>query len=412
MNSLKSKLDALPNFPGIYLFLNNAGKIIYVGKAKNLRKRVRSYFQKGRAFDNRLELLRREIADIDFVTAPSESEALVYEAALIKDNAPRFNIELKDDKSYPYLKLSVNERFPRLTVTRRKTADGALYYGPYTDVGALKEALFFMKKVFPLRTCAHVKKKVCLEYHIGQCAAPCENKISEKEYAKTVEDLKAFLEGRIKDLALSLKKEMAESSAARRYERSIEAKRRLEAVLSLQASRDQGKTPIYGELSELMSVLGLVVFPRAIECFDISNISGEKAVGSMVRFVEGRPDKKNYRHFRIRTFEGIDDYAMIKEVVERRYSRLVREGAALPDLVLIDGGKGHQSAAKEVLEKLGLGGLQVASIAKEFNHVYISDKKAPIRFSPGARVLLLIQRIRDEAHRFAVTYHRRLRDKI
>ncbi|MFC1548369.1 GIY-YIG nuclease family protein [Candidatus Omnitrophota bacterium] len=409
---LSKKIKSLPDTPGVYMFLDGKGKIIYAGKARRLKRRVASYFQAGRARDARLELLVSEVRNIKFIRASSEAEALIYEAGLIKDHSPRFNIELKDDKSYPFLKLTVNEEYPRLFLTRRRMNDGAIYYGPYVEVKLLKEALSFMKKVFPLRTCRRFHKTVCLEYHIGQCLGPCEGKVSSREYKEMVGQLKKFLEGRKDDLTRSLEKQMKKLSGKRQYEKALSVKKRIEALTAIQQLHDRSQHPIYGELDELQNALDLPSLPVTIECFDISNIRGEQSVGSMVRFVAGMPRKSEYRKYKVRTVKDIDDYSMIREIIHRRYKRLKMEGKALPNLVLIDGGKGHLAVAMDELEGLGLKDMNVASIAKEHNHLYIPSRRHPIRLSPGSRLLLLIQRIRDEAHRFAITYHRKLRRTV
>ena len=406
---LRSKIRSLPDSPGVYEFLDSKRRIIYVGKASRLKKRVASYFQAGRARDNRLELLAREVRGIKFIRASSEAEALIYEAGLIKDHSPRFNIDLKDDKSYPFLKLTVNEKYPRLFITRRRLNDGAVYYGPYVNVKLLREALSFMKKVFPLRSCRTLRKSVCLEYHIGQCPGPCEKKITDKEYKDIAGQLKKFLEGRKENLLSSLKKQMKQFSGKKQYEKALAVKKRIEALTAVQQLHDRSQHPIYGELDELKNTLDLSKLPVVIECFDISNITGQQSVGSMVRFVAGRPRKAEYRKFRVKTAGGIDDYSMIREVVRRRYFRLIQEKKTLPDLVLIDGGRGHLSVVARQLKELKLERVPVASIAKERNHLYTMSRQQPIRLSPGSRLLLLIQRIRDEAHRFAITYHRGLR---
>lgn len=405
------KVKAISDSPGVYMFLDEKGGILYVGKASRLRRRVASYFQKGRAHDSRLELLVSETRDIRTIPASSEAEALIYEAGLIKSHRPRFNIELKDDKSYPFLKVTTTEEYPRVYITRKKVNDGSLYYGPYVDVKLLKEAVSFMKKVFPLRTCKKLGKKLCLEYHIKQCPGPCEGRVSPDEYNRTVGQLTAFLEGRKDDLIGSLRDDMKSFSNGKEYEKAMAAKRRIEALTAVQKLHDWSGHPIWGELDELKEALGLPGVPGTIECFDISNTGGKEAVGSMVSFREGRPSKDDYRRFRIREVKRIDDYSMMREVVRRRYSRLLEEGKELPDLVLIDGGKGHLDVAKEELVGLGIGRVRVASIAKEFNHLYTETRREPIRLSPGSRLMLLIQRIRDEAHRFAISYHRKLRDK-
>lgn len=408
---VKEKVNKLPDSPGVYKFLDSGGKILYVGKARRLKKRVSTYFRPGRARDNRLEMLVSQVRDIKIIRASSEAEALIYEAGLIKDHRPKFNIDLKDDKSYPFLKLTLGEKYPRLFLTRRKVSDGAVYYGPYVNVKLLKEALSFMKKVFPLRTCRRMLKAVCLEYHLEQCVGPCEGKVTKKEYEEVVEQLKKFLEGRKDDLIRGLKGKMKDFSEKKEYEKALSVKKRIEALTAIQQLHDRAQHPIYGELDELKNALDLKKIPMVIECFDVSNIGGHQAVGSMVRFAAGKARKSDYRKFRIRKVCGIDDYSMIKELLRRRYSRLVTEDKTLPDLVIIDGGKGHLSVARKALHEVGLPDLPVVAIAKEYNHLYTASRKNPIRLSPGSRLLLLIQRIRDEAHRFAITYHRSLRRK-
>lgn len=406
--NILSKVKELPDAPGVYMFLDAKGRIIYVGKAIRLRRRVASYFQAGRARDSRHEQLVSEVRNIKSVRASSEAEALIYEAGLIKDHTPKFNVLLKDDKSYPFLKLTVNEEFPRLFITRKRSSDGAIYYGPYADAGLLKEAVSFMKKVFPLRTCKHMRRKVCLEYHIGQCYGPCAGKIPSKDYKDMVAQLRAFLEGRKDDLMKALEEKMKKFSREKEYEKALAVKNRLEALTAIQQLHDRSRHPMFGELDEMQNALGLASLPMRVECFDISNIAGRQAVGSMVKFVAGKPARGEYRKFRIKDVTGIDDYSMIREVVRRRYKRLMEEKKEMPDLILIDGGKGHLYSAGQELKALGVK-VPVASIAKEHNHLYTQGRECPIRLSPGSRLLHLIQRIRDEAHRFAISYHRGLR---
>lgn len=405
------KIKNLPDSPGVYLFLDDKGRVIYVGKAKRLKQRVASYFRRGKVRHARLELLVSKIRDIRIVRASSEAEALIYEAGLIKDHRPKFNIELRDDKSYPFLKLTLNEEYPRLFLTRGKLADDAAYYGPYVDVKLLKEALSFMKKVFPLRSCRRLHKKVCLEYHIGQCPGPCCGKVTKKEYSRPLGQLVAFLEGRKDDLIRSLENDMRVFSREKEYEKALVVKRRVAALTAVQQLHDRSARPMFGELEELQNTLAMTAPPVVIECFDISNTGGTQAAGSMVKFVAGKPDRAGYRRFRIKNVIGANDYSMIREVVRRRYTRLSRDGGRFPDLVIIDGGRGHLSSAEAELRDLGLKQITVVAIAKEFNHLYTRSRKQPIRLSPGSRLLLLIQRVRDEAHRVAIEYHRKLRQK-
>lgn len=403
-----SKVRQLPSAPGVYEFLDRKGEVIYIGKAKDLRKRVSSYFRRGKGLEKRLLLMLDRVHDLNWRVTANEAEALIVEAALIKTHAPVFNIELKDDKSYPYLKLTVNEKFPRLYITRLRRNDGAIYYGPYVNVKLLREALSFMKKVFPLRSCRQMRKKRCLEFHIGQCIGPCEDAQVAEAYENTVEELKNFLEGGRDDLIRSLRERMGRYSDAREYEKAKALKERIKALSDMQRFHDRAHTPILGELDELKAVLDLPRLPRVIECFDISNTGGKQAVGAMVRFTSGVPDKARYRRFAVKSVTSPDDYAMMREVVARRYARLVEENGVLPDLVLIDGGRGHLEAASEQIRSVGAE-IPVISIAKEHEHVYLESRKLPVRLPPGTRALLLLQRVRDEAHRFAIAYHRKLR---
>lgn len=408
---LKKIIKNLPDTPGVYLYFNKLGELLYVGKAKRLKRRVSSYFRPGKVHDARISSLVAEVHKIKIIKTGSEAEALIYEAGLIKDDKPKYNIDLKDDKSYPYLKLTTNEKFPRIILTRDRNDPGALYYGPYTNTTLLRQAVSFMKRVFPLRTCVKLKKKVCLEYHLEQCLGPCEGKISEEEYYMIVNQVKYFLEGRKDELIDELEKEMKMYSEKKEFEKAMYMKKNIEALTAVRDMYDENSAPSFDEVEELGNMLSLDKAPKIIECFDISNLSGGQSVGSMVRFKNGQPDKNGYRRFKIKTVKGIDDFKMIGEVVMRRYTRLLKENKTLPDLVLIDGGKGHLSSAKKEMDILNLEQVPLAAIAKEFNHLYVPERRVPFRFSPGSRVLSLIQRVRDEAHRFAITYHRKIRMK-
>ncbi|MBF0216912.1 MAG: excinuclease ABC subunit UvrC [Candidatus Omnitrophica bacterium] len=384
VNNLTDKLKSIPDSPGVYQYFDELGTLLYVGKAKSLKKRVASYFHRARAHDARIQNLVGEIRDIKYIVTASEEEAFIYEAGLIKDHKPRYNIELKDDKSYPYLKLTVNEEYPRLVLTRKRAPDGALYYGPYPNAGLLKKALSFMRKVFPLRSCVKLHKKVCLEYHMEQCPGVCEGKVPREAYISIVEQLRSFLEARKDGLISSLENEMKAASSDMEYERALKVKGRIEALTAVRSAYNRSGYPVFGELEELRNIARLNKDPRDIECFDISNISGRSAVGSMVKFTGGKPFKKGYRKFRIRTVPGADDYSMIREVVRRRYTRLIAEGVPLPDLVMIDGGKGHLSSAKEVLDSLGMEDVDIVSIAKEFDHLYTVKSGQPFPGIEGA----------------------------
>jgi excinuclease ABC subunit C len=337
------------------------------------------------------------------------------------------------------LKLTVNEKFPRLIITREKKEDSSVYYGPYTNAKLLKEALKILRKLFPLRTCDKMRKKKCLEFDIGQCLGPCEGKVSEECYNAIVKELKLFLEGtprtirrfapqvqgKRSELMKLLTDRMKQLSKSERFEEAVECRNRLEALGSV--STDRVKYGPVSELVELGRILGIKGKLEVIEAFDISNIMGNEAVGSLVYFRKGKPDKNEYRKFKIKTVSGMDDYSMMREIVRRRYARSVKEKKELPGLIVIDGGRGHLSVVLGELKKLGLDDMPVVGIAKparrsplssdsrgkggEFEHIYIKDKKDPILLPKESKALHLLKRIRDEAHRFAISYHKKLMTK-
>jgi len=405
----KEKIKKLPNSPGVYIMKNEEGGVLYVGKAINLRKRVSSYFRPKASLDERIGAMVRLVEDIDYISTSTEAEALIYENGLIKQLSPRYNVALKDGKSYPMLKLTTGENFPRLIMTREKKADGSVYYGPYANAKLLRQAIIFLKQIFPLRSCVKLGKKACLEYHLNQCLGPCAGYIDKTGYAEVVKELKLFLEGRRKELLDTISSKMKEAATREDFEAAAGFKDRLEALSTIKEDSVLYKPS--GDLEELGRVLGLAKKPETIEAFDVSNIMGEAAVGSMIHFYKGRPNKDEYRHFRIKTVSGVDDYAMMREIVGRRYTRIIREGKKLPDLILIDGGKGHLGAACGELEKLGISKVPVVGIAKEFERLYVKDKKDPIILPKESKALHLLQRIRDEAHRFAISYHKSLMSK-
>ncbi len=403
---IKKKLKAIPDSAGVYIMKDRDGKVIYVGKASSLKKRVFSYFQKGVPSSYRQGSLVSNIADLDFILTGSEEEALIYEANLIKENQPKYNARLRDDKSYPFLKLTVNEEYPRLFITRKLENDGARYFGPYTHVKLLRRALSIIRRMFPLRTCKKFPAQKCLNFYIGQCFGVCETEEDRKRYDETVKELIIFLEGRKQALLKELTQKMESSARAQNFE---EAKRYRDIIFSLTAVTQRGEYRFSNEVAlRLKKILRLPKIPVRIEAFDVSNISGKEATGSMVHFEDGKPDKRFYRQYRIGGVEGIDDYKMMREVVRRRYSKVER----LPDLIIIDGGKGHLACAYEELLRLGLGYIPIIGIAKEFERIYLSGIKEPLDISGDVQVLHLIQNIRDEAHRFAQRYHHKLRGRL
>lgn len=405
----KEKIRGLPSSPGVYIMKDDKNAVLYVGKAANVRKRVASYFYPNRRLYGRLESMVSQVDRIDCVPTITEAEALVYENSLIKQLHPKYNVMLRDDKSYPRLKLTINEKFPRLFIVRRKADDGALYYGPYTSAVLLREAMIALRQMFPLRSCGKMAKSPCLNFHLHQCLAPCAGKIDDVQYAEMVTELKLFLEKGRPGLLKALTEKMLEVSRLERFEEAVKIKARIEALCSI---REKSVRYIPAdETEELKNMLGLQAPAEVIEAFDVSNIMGQEAVGSMIYFFRGRPRKGEYRKFRIRSVEGVDDYSMMREIVRRRYERSLEEKKRLPDLIVIDGGKGHLAAALEELEALGISGVPVIGIAKEFEHIYMKDRKEPLILPRDSKALHLLERIRDEAHRFAIAYHKELRSK-
>ncbi|MFA5164802.1 MAG: excinuclease ABC subunit UvrC [Candidatus Omnitrophota bacterium] len=407
---LKEKVSGLPLQPGVYIFKDGDGKVLYVGKASSLRNRVRSYFQRSKDHGPRIEALVGKIRDISIVTTATEAEALLYESNLIKEYQPKYNVELRDSKTYPLIKITMSDDFPRVMVARGKKSDGSIYFGPYTDAALLHEAVKAIRRIFMFRTCIKLPKRACVYDDLGLCSAPCEGKISKEDYAGRIKDVILFIEGKKGELIKRLTARMKEYSADKRFEEAAEARNQIEALSTAVHKRPGAASGAQG-LSELAEVLGMKSLPWRIEAFDISNIKGESACGSMVSFRDGRPDKPNYRMFRIKEVEGQDDYAMMREIVRRRYSGVLKRGDALPDLILIDGGRGHLSSAAIETKALGLGNIPMIGLAKVFEHIYTLDRTLPIALPPSSKALQLIQRVRDESHRFAIRYHHILRRK-
>jgi excinuclease ABC subunit C len=534
---LKEVVSRLPETPGVYKFYNEQDELIYVGKAKSIRKRVSSYFNKQAGVNRKTLRLVSEVARIDYTISNTEFDALLLENNFIKQNQPKYNILLKDDKTFPYICI-LKERFPRIIYTRKYLPEQGEYFGPYSSVVAMKNVLELVRKLYTIRTCTlflsqqnieQKKFKVCLEFHIGNCKGPCENLYDEKSYLAEIEQARNILKGNIsivyqhftekmKNASLNLEFERAQfykekldtlerfqsrslvvnraltdidvfsitSNTSYAYvnylqikegsivfSKSVELKKKLdepdEELLSLAAVelRAQARSnnmhilsnipitlleegvenviPKIGDkkklvdlsaknafelqkekallregkkskqrevLSILQKDLQLQQLPLVIECFDNSNIQGTTPVASMVRFVDGKPEKKGYRHFNIKTVEGANDFASMKEIVGRRYKRLMEENLPLPDLILVDGGKGQLSSACEALKELNLyGKIPIAGIAKKLEEIYYPEDPFPLLINKKSPGLLLIQFIRDEAHRFAITFHRQKRSK-
>jgi excinuclease ABC subunit C len=407
-DKLKDKISRLPDAPGVYKFKDAAGRIIYIGKARRLKKRVSSYFT--RLLDAKTQALVAKIVDLEYLPTPSETQAELLEAALIKEKQPYYNVIMKDDKSFPLIKISGND-FPVVSICRRKKAqanDKSLYFGPYTDAASLRQAFKDMRRIFGFRSCKTMPKQACLYCRLKLCPAPCIGKISCVEYKELISQIKLFLASEYEELLERLALKMALAAKEKNFE---EAARRRDQINALSVFRQASpRQASFDEMEDLKDRLKLEKLPERIEAFDISNISGREATGSMVSFFRGRPDKNNYRRFRIKTQQGIDDYAMLREVVSRRYLRVKKENLALPDLVLIDGGKAHLLAAEAEIKKAGLA-LPLISIAKEKENIYLAGRAIPVRFHSDVPALNLIRRVRDEAHRFAVAYHHLLRRK-
>ena len=498
-DNIRKKLSSLPHKPGIYLMRDRFGTVIYVGKARDLRKRVSHYFQPSRrlGWDLKFKALIETICDFDFHLVRSEPEALLLESKLIKEFHPRYNVSFRDDKRFLLLKVNFNDPIPRFTLTRLRQDDGARYFGPFPNSGALRSTLSLVRRQYHLRGCRPLTPterdyKHCLYAHLKYCTAPCIGNVNRDQYLDQVKAACDFLEGQCEEMQQRLTDDMKKAAAAQEYERAAELRdllsdlqrttkkvNRFERLpYSLPLALDSDK-----DLAELGEVLGLPASPQRIEGIDISNISGTFAVASLVSFRNGRPDRANYRRFKIKTVEGQDDFASVAEVVRRRYTRILKESSnaptlqcsdapapapshvpdpphgepvpaelqrlvddvsaaarskgaispatdaaaadlrahrapgelpkrkepPLPDLILIDGGKGQLHAACVELEKLGLSHIPIIGLAKEFEEIYRPGMKEPLRLSHETGALKLLQRVRDESHRLANTYNATLR---
>ena len=410
MIDIKTTIKGLPTTSGVYLYRDSAGVVIYVGKAVNIRKRVESYFRTNTG-SLKTDFLVSHIAAIETVQTASEAEALILEASLIKQYLPKYNIELKDGKTYPYIQIT-KEEFPLISVIRfnaRNHKDiNAELFGPYVNPTLIREALQIIRKIFPFRSCEPFSHKICLDYHIGLCQAPCEAKISKEDYHRNIRSIRYILDGKKDDLYRSLRLEMERLSRQKDFEGAAHLRDQIRAIGALYSGT--GDINYFKEAEQLQRAIGLERAPVRLECFDISNTMGNQSVGSMVSFVNGKPDKHNYRRFRIKTVEGIDDFKMIAEIVRRRYTRLQKEGVSFPDLIVIDGGKGQLAAAVKELKKLNLS-LAIVSLAKREEEIFTPGKRNSIKLSHDSLGLKLLMRLRDEAHRFGLKYHTLLRGK-
>lgn len=403
---LRKNILSAPDSPGVYLMRDRLGRVLYVGKAKSLKKRLLNYL--GRDLDSKTQALMAKVAEVEFRPASNETMALLLEFKLIHEFKPRYNISLKDDKSFPFVRIS-QEEFPSIRVTRKKNEAFSRYLGPYTNTKLLKEALKIIRLEFAYRSCRSLPRKSCIYHRINLCPAPCIGKITREEYRRVIDNIILILEGRVDLLINKLARAMRDRSAVGDFETAARLRDQI-SILSKMSGQANGRGGKDG-LEELKRSLGLKSLPVRIEGFDISNLSGRQAVGSMVSFYNGQADKGNYRRFRIKSFTGIDDYKMLAEVLRRRYTRLLKENRPLPDLLLIDGGKGHLLTARDELRALNLH-IPLVSIAKEKENIYSSlPGKLTVALNKDGAALNLIRRIRDEAHRFALAYHHLLRKK-
>ena len=537
-DKIKSILKTIPTDPGVYRYYDDKGEIIYVGKAKNLKRRVSSYFNKQQS--GKVKVLVSRIADIKFIVVDNEMEALLLENNMIKQYKPRYNIMLKDDKTYPWICVK-NERFPRVFLTRKKVNDGSIYFGPYPSVTVAKTFLEMLRKLYPIRNCKLVLKeeniynghyRPCLEYHIGNCKAPCDGSISEEEYREMILNVKKVIKGNIQEVLRDMKAKMMDHASRLEFEQaqvikdkydilenyharsvvcsntlfdievfsyedagnsfyvnymkivegaiiqshSFEIKRKLDesaeellsmAVVEVRQMMESHNikeiivpidldikldgvrftVPQRGEkldilelsqrnakqyridteklrtlvdperhtkriLNQMKDDLRLPELPEVIECFDNSNFQGDYAVAAMVQFVNAKPNKSGYRHFNIKTVEGPNDFASMEEIVYRRYKRLLDEGQRLPDLIVVDGGKGQLSSAVKILQQLGLyGKISIIGIAEKLEEIYFPGDSIPLYIDKRSETLKVIQHIRDEAHRFGITHHRKKFEK-
>jgi len=468
--AIRKKLSAVPHKPGVYLHKDRFGTVIYVGKALNLRKRVSQYFQSSRrnSWDLKFNALIEAICDFDVHLVRNEPEALLLESKLIKEFKPRFNISLRDDKRYLMLKVNLNDPIPNFAFTRLKKDDGARYFGPFVSSAGLRNAVALAQKQFNLRGCrvftpGEADYKHCLYAHLKYCTAPCVGNVTREQYLEQVKAACNFLEGQCREMQDQLEGEMKKAAAAHDFEKAADLRDLIRDLNATWKKTEKFARVPYNlplsinpenDLVELAKVLNLPAPPLRIEGFDISNISGTFAVASLVSFKNGRPDRANYRRFKIKTVTGQDDFASIAEVVRRRYARLQQENSApaqktknaddghavpqelqtlvnetsrkirrgmpgknlsavfpLPDLILIDGGKGQLGMARAELKKLGLEKIPVIGLAKEFEEIYLPEASEPLRLGLDHPAVKLLQRLRDECHRVANSYNAQLRLK-
>jgi len=422
------KVKTFPTTPGIYLMKDESGVVIYVGKAKNLRSRAGSYFLKEAGENIRTAEWVKLIADIDFIPCETEVDALLREARLVKDIRPKFNKDLKDGKSFPYLQIRVREEFPRVEITRTPRRKGVRLYGPFTSKSDLKAAVNVLQRVLQFRTCSLDIASTdarwrwfrpCLLHSIRQCTAPCNFRVSREDYRRQIKKLILILEGKKDRLIRRMERDMAAASAELQFEKAGRLRDEVAALRRLELRGDVDKDvqpevfpldPKRG-LAGLRKVLGLAKTPRSIEGVDIAHLSGQETVASLVSFLDGLPFKDAYRRYKIKSVEGIDDFASMREVITRRFKKLHDDESVFPDILLVDGGKGQLNAALDAFRMLGIEPPTVISLAKQEEEIFRPGISESIRLSRHSAALRLLQYVRDEAHRFAQHYHHILRRK-
>jgi excinuclease ABC subunit C len=415
------KVRDLPHKPGVYLFKDRFNRVIYVGKARDLAKRVGQYFHPSRSAraDRKTQALLESIWDLEVHTVKSEPESLLLEGKLIKEYRPRYNVSFRDDKRFLLVKVNLNDPFPKFALTRLKKDDGARYFGPFAHSGSLRKTLNLLRRKFHLRTCppvvpGEIDYRHCLQHIIKNCSAPCVNKITRAGYLAQVKLACDFLDGASADMMNEFRTEMKAAAERMDFEKAAEIRNLLDDLRRTTAPTKrfarQFVTTVRPteDMIALQEALGMAEPPQIIECFDISNISITHKVASMVCFTGGKPDRANYRRYRIRSVAGQDDFASMAEVVRRRYSRVLNDGIRKPSLVVVDGGKGQLSSARRELETLGLGDLPIIGLAKEREEIFRPGDPNPLVLEHSSGAIRLLQRIRDEAHRVANGYHQLL----
>jgi excinuclease ABC subunit C len=432
LKKVRKQIKNFPTGPGLYFMKGPKDKVLYVGKAKNLRSRVASYFQPGRDLTvsrgPKIAEMLSKVETVDFLETETEVSAMLQEARLIKDIHPPYNTDLADDKTFPYLEITTGEEFPGVYITRKPHPHGSRLFGPFAGAKDLRAVLVELQKIFKFRTCrlsiskSDQKRKFfrpCLLYSIKQCTAPCAAKIDRSEYKKIITDLVKFLRSKRSTVLRQLKEQMAEATAAMKYEKAAMFRDRIRLIerLDRRGTPDEDVQPeVFAAdpteaLTKLQNLLQTPQPIRIIEGIDVANIAGAEAVGSLVKFIDGRPFKSGYRRFKIKTVKGIDDYAMIAEVVRRRYKYALLGEELWPDLVLIDGGLGHLRAAEAVFRKMNAPAVKIAAIAKREEQIFLQENTKPLKLPRHSPVLKLLQYVRDEAHRFAQHYFHILRTK-